>query len=139
MLGCCGQVFRYAVVTGRAERDPSGDLRGALPPVKSQHFAAVTEPDQIAAVLRAIDGYERHLPRLRALPETELALLADREGHKVSTLLDYLGAWEANPERFAQRAEHPATTPATTEAGVHLAAYSTLTQQDHEEAPHGLH
>ncbi len=62
MLGCCGQVFRYAVATGRAERDPSGDLRGALPPVKSQHFAAVTEPDQIAAVLRAIDGYEGTLP-----------------------------------------------------------------------------
>lgn len=62
VLGCCGQVFRYAVATGRAERDPSGDLRGALPPVKSQHFAAVTEPDQTAAVLRAIDGYEGTLP-----------------------------------------------------------------------------
>lgn len=59
VLSCCGQVFRYAIATGRAERDPSGDLRGALPPVKSKkHFAAVTEPDQIAAVLRAIDGYE---------------------------------------------------------------------------------
>lgn len=42
-LGNCGQVFRYAVATGRAERDPSGDLRGALPPVKSTHFASVTE------------------------------------------------------------------------------------------------
>ena len=62
MLGCCGQVFRYAVATGRAKRDPSGDLRGALPPVKSQHVAAVTEPDQIAAVLRAIEGYEGTLP-----------------------------------------------------------------------------
>ncbi len=43
-LGNCGQVFRYAVATGRAERDPSGDLRGALPPVKGEHFAATTEP-----------------------------------------------------------------------------------------------
>ena len=43
-LANCGQVFRYAVATGRAERDPSGDLRGALPPTKSQHFAAVTDP-----------------------------------------------------------------------------------------------
>jgi len=51
-------VFRYAVATGRAERDPSGDLRGALPPVKGKHFASVTEPQKVAEVLRALDGYE---------------------------------------------------------------------------------
>ena len=61
-LGNCGQVFRYAVATGRAERDPSGDLRGALPPVKGTHFASVTEPKKVAEVLRAIDGYEGTLP-----------------------------------------------------------------------------
>lgn len=42
-LSNCGQVFRYAVATGRADRDPSGDLRGALPPVKGQHFAATQQ------------------------------------------------------------------------------------------------
>lgn len=57
-LGNCGQVFRYAVATGRAERDPSGDLRGALPPVKGTHFAATTEPKRVAEILRALDGYE---------------------------------------------------------------------------------
>ena len=51
-------MFRYAVATGRAERDPSGDLRGALPPVKGKHFASVTEPKKVAEVLRALDGYE---------------------------------------------------------------------------------
>ena len=54
----CGQVFRYAVATGRAERDPSVDLRDALPPVKGKHFASVTEPEQVAELLRAIDGYQ---------------------------------------------------------------------------------
>jgi integrase len=54
----CGQVFRYAVATGRAMRDPSGDLRGALPPVKGEHFAATTEPKRVAELLRAMDGYE---------------------------------------------------------------------------------
>lgn len=55
----CGQVFRYAVQTGRAERDPSGDLRGAIPPVKDKgHFAAVTEPKQVAELLRTLDGYQ---------------------------------------------------------------------------------
>jgi integrase len=32
----CGQVFRYAVATGRAERDPAADLKGALPSVKKK-------------------------------------------------------------------------------------------------------
>lgn len=54
----CGQVLRYAVATGRAERDPTGDLRGALPPVKGKHFAAVTDPAQVAELLRSLDGYK---------------------------------------------------------------------------------
>ncbi len=78
----CGQVFRYAIATGRAERDPSGDLRGALPPVKSRHFAAVTEPDQIAAVLRAIDGYEGTLPVRCALRLAPLVFVRPGELRK---------------------------------------------------------
>lgn len=54
----CGQVFRYAVATGRTERDPTADLRGALPPVKERHLAAVIEPAQAGELLRAIDGYK---------------------------------------------------------------------------------
>ena len=57
-LNDCGQVFRYAVVTGRADRDPSGDLRGALSRVKKSHFAAKTDPESVAGILRAMDGYE---------------------------------------------------------------------------------
>ena len=53
----CGQIFRYAVATGRAERDPSGDLRGALPPAKHANFASLTDPDQVAELLRAIDAF----------------------------------------------------------------------------------
>jgi integrase len=52
-----GQVFRYAVATGRAERDPTGDLKGALPPKNRQHFAAMTDPREVAGLLRAIDEY----------------------------------------------------------------------------------
>jgi len=54
----CGQVLRYAVATGRAQRDSTHDLRGALQPVKSEHFASVTEPKKVAEVLRTIDSYE---------------------------------------------------------------------------------
>lgn len=53
----CGQVLRFAVATGRAERDPTSDLRGALPPVKSDHFPAITDPAQVGAMLRSIDSY----------------------------------------------------------------------------------
>ncbi len=53
----CGQVFRYAVATGRAERDPTADLRGAIPPSKVKHFSSITEPKEIAGLLRAIDDY----------------------------------------------------------------------------------
>ena len=56
-LATCGQVFRYAVATGRAERDVSADLRGALPPIKRKHFAAATDPDKVAALLRQLHGY----------------------------------------------------------------------------------
>ena len=57
----CGQVFRYAIATGRAERDPSTDLRGALPPTKPKHMATITNPKKVGELLRAIDGYEGHL------------------------------------------------------------------------------
>jgi integrase len=55
-LNRCGQVFRYGVATGRCERDPSGDLRGALAKVAGSHFAAATEPEHLAKILRAMDG-----------------------------------------------------------------------------------
>lgn len=54
----CGQVFRYAVATGRAARDPSGDLRGAIPPPLSKHMAAITDPEQVGELLRAIQEYK---------------------------------------------------------------------------------
>ena len=54
----CGQVFRYAIATGRAERDPAADLRGALPTVQTINRAAITEPAKVGELLRAIDGYQ---------------------------------------------------------------------------------
>ena len=53
----CGQVLRYAVATGRAERDIAADLRGALPPVREKHHAALTDPKEVAELLRAIDSF----------------------------------------------------------------------------------
>lgn len=54
----CGQVLRYATATGRAERDFAADLRGALPPVREKHHAALTDPKEVAELLRAIEGFK---------------------------------------------------------------------------------
>lgn len=54
----CGQVFRYAVATGRAMRDPTADLRGALAPVVKNHYPSVKRPAEVGALMRAIEGYK---------------------------------------------------------------------------------
>ena len=64
-LQVCGQVFRYAIATGRAERDPTPDLRGALKPVLVQHMAAITDPQRVGDLLRAIESY-KGMPITRA-------------------------------------------------------------------------
>ncbi|MCL2009681.1 MAG: site-specific integrase [Synergistaceae bacterium] len=58
VMNYCSQIFRYAVATGRAERDPTADLRGALQPLKSKHRAAITEPAKIQQLLRAMDAFD---------------------------------------------------------------------------------
>ena len=64
-LQACGQVFRYAIATGRAERDPTPDLLGALKPVLVQHMAAITDPKRVGELLRAIESY-KGMPITRA-------------------------------------------------------------------------
>ena len=52
------RIFRYGVATGKCPRDPTADLRGALPPARSVHFASLTDPKEIGALLRVIDDYQ---------------------------------------------------------------------------------
>lgn len=52
----CGQVFRYAVASGRADRNPAADLKGALTPIVVRHRASLTDPKDIAGLMRAIDS-----------------------------------------------------------------------------------
>ncbi len=67
-----GMIFRFAISTGRAERDPTADLRGAIPASKPKHMAAVTDPKQLGGLLRAISTYNEGTPvvgaALRLLP-----------------------------------------------------------------------
>ncbi|MBB4196688.1 integrase [Rhodoblastus sphagnicola] len=66
-----GQVFRYAIATARADNDPTFALRGALTTPTTKHRAAITDPAELGAFLRALDGYEARgatLAAMRLLP-----------------------------------------------------------------------
>lgn len=67
MRSVLGRVFRYAVATARAERDPTGDLRGALTVPKPKHLAAITTATRAGELMRAIDGYTGHAVTLFGL------------------------------------------------------------------------
>ena len=58
VMGTAGQVWRYAIATGRADRDITADLRGALKPHHGKHFAAITDPDKLGELLRSIQTYQ---------------------------------------------------------------------------------
>lgn len=104
----CGQVFRYAVATGRAERDPSADLRGALSPAKSKRMATITDPKQIGGLLRAIDGYEGHLITRCALKLAPLVFvrpgeLRHAEWHEINF---EQAEWKIPEEKMKMRTPH---------------------------------
>lgn len=58
VLTTAGQVWRYAVATGRAQRDVSADIKGALKPHHGKHFAAITDPVKLGELIRVIRGYQ---------------------------------------------------------------------------------
>jgi integrase len=75
----CGQVFRFAVATGLAERDVTADLKGALASIPESHFAAITEPGEVAKLLRAIHGYSGHPYATAALKLSPLVFVRPGE------------------------------------------------------------
>jgi integrase len=109
----CGQVFRYAVATGRAERDPSGDLRGALPPIKGAHFPSIVEPKAIGDLLRAIKGYQGSLITRCALQLAPLLFVRPGELRKAEWIEFNFDAaeWRIPPERMKKRKLHIVPLP----------------------------
>lgn len=104
----CGQVFRYAIATGRAERDISADLRGSLPPVKETHHAAITDPKAIAELMRAIDGYSGTLVTQCAMRLAPLVFLRPGELRQAEWEEINLekGEWNISAERMKMREAH---------------------------------
>ena len=106
----CAQVFRYAVQTGRGERDVTADLRGALAPVVSEHHAAITEPARIGELLRAIDGYTGHIVTAHALKLAPLLFVRPGElRHAEWTEFDLDGHephWRIPSEKMKMGEQH---------------------------------
>jgi len=104
----CGQIFRYAIATGRAERDPSPDLKGALPPVKQTHYAAMTDPKAIGDLLRAIDGYQGTLATKCALRLAPLVFVRPGELRAAEWAEFDLdgGEWNIPADRMKMREPH---------------------------------
>ncbi|MDR3455402.1 MAG: integrase arm-type DNA-binding domain-containing protein [Rhodoferax sp.] len=75
----CGQVFRYAVATGAAERDVTQDLKGALAKPTTGHFAAITEPKQAGNLMRSLFDYVGHPTTVAALKLTPLVFVRPGE------------------------------------------------------------
>jgi integrase len=108
VLQYCSQVLRYAIVTGRTERNPAADLRGALPPVKQTHHAAIIEPQAIGGLLRAIDGYQGSFVTRCALQLAPLLFVRPGElRHAEWAEFDLdAGQWNLPAEKMKMREPH---------------------------------
>jgi integrase len=104
----CGQIFRYAIATARAKRNPCPDLRGALPTVKQSHYASITEPQAIGGLLRAIDGYEGYFVTKSALRLAPLVFVRPGElRHAEWTEMDLKKAeWNIPAGKMKMREQH---------------------------------
>ena len=104
----CSQIFRYGVATGRAERDPAADLKGALTVVKQKHMAAIKDPKQIGELLRAIDGYQGNLVTLCALKMAPLLFVRPGElRHMQWREIDFEESlWRIPGEKMKMKGDH---------------------------------
>jgi len=102
------QVFRYAIATGRAERDPSADLRGALEPVKKRHLASITDPKAIGDLLRAINDYKGFFVTKCALRLAPLVFVRPGELRKAEWKeINFENAeWRIPAEKMKMRSVH---------------------------------
>lgn len=109
VLQVASQVFRYGVATGRCDRDPAPDLRGALTPHKAKNQAAV-RLDDVPALLRAIGEYDKIGDRQTGLALRLLALTFVRTGELIGAQWDEIdlegAAWIVPAERMKMRTEH---------------------------------
>lgn len=103
-----GQVFRYAIVEGKSELDPTAALRGALKSPDVRHNVAITDPAKIGELLRAMEGFAGQPVTAAALKFTPLVFVRPGELRKaVWEEFDLDGAmWRIPAERMKMKAAH---------------------------------
>lgn len=116
LVQICGQVFRYAVAEGSAERDVTQDLKGALQKAEKRHYAAITDPAQLAPLLRAMDGYSGHIYSRTALLLTPLLFVRPGELRKAEwSEIDFEAAeWRIPAAKMKMKSDH--IVPLSTQA-----------------------
>jgi integrase len=107
-LGICGQIFRFAVASGRASRDPSSDLKGALQTRAHVHFAAITSPKGIGELMRACDSYRGSFAVKAALAVSALTFVRPGELRHMEWADVDLGKaeWRIRAENMKMRRPH---------------------------------
>jgi integrase len=121
------QVMRFGIATGRCDRDPAGDLRGALSPLKVKHHPTITDPARVGELLRAIDGYSGTLISRCALRLLPLVFTRPGELRAAEWAeIDLAGAvWEIPASKMKMRADH--IVPLSSQALAILAEIQPLT------------
>lgn len=108
MRSVLSRVFRYGVATVRCDKDVAADLRGAIAAPKVKHFAAITKPSEVGALLRAIDGYTGHKVTVMAMRLSPHVLLRPGELRQAEwSDIDFNEAiWFIPAERMKMRRPH---------------------------------
>lgn len=103
-----GQIFRYAVATGRAVRDITPDLKGALVTLKKKHFPAITEPVQVGKLLNVLDAYAGTATVRAALKLAPLVFVRPKElRHAEWQEIDLKAAeWRIPAEKMKMAVDH---------------------------------
>jgi integrase len=114
VLGNCGEIFRYAVQSGKAERNIVSDLKGALQPVQKTHLAAITDPKRVGELLRMIDGYQGTLPVKCALRLAPLVFV--RPGELRAAEWDAIDLKKAEWRFVVSKTQTEHTVPLATQA-----------------------
>lgn len=137
VLQNCGQVMRYAIATGRADRNPVADLKGALAPTPEKHHAAIVDPEGIGALLRAIDGYKgSHVTRC-ALQLAPLLFVRPGELRQAEWAEIDLEAAEWNIPASKMKMRQPHLVPLSRQAIAILEELQPLTSRSQYVFPGG--
>jgi integrase len=123
----CGQVFRFAVACGLAERDVTADLKGALSAVPKRHYAAITEPKKVGELLRAMYNYSGHPYAVAALKLAPMLFVRPGELRGAEWIEIDLDAaeWRIPGSKMKMKLDH--IVPLSTQAVAVLRAMHVLT------------